>query len=341
MNAIVNTAPGTLEWRDVPTPQPGPGQVRIRTLACGICATDLEMIAGWQRTGFPSIPGHEWSGMVEAAGPGVSPELVGRRCVADNVWGDGGEVGFEHPGGYGEYLLTEAANVRMLPDAADPVASALIEPLAVAVRGLRRLRVAEAAPAGDPAVALVFGDGPLGLILVMLLRRAGATVTLVGGRPARLALGSELGAARTVNYHQAGDQGLAAAFGKERFGLVIEASGSAAAMDASMELAERGGRVLVIGDYADARAGFPWNRILHRELELIGSNASAGAWDEAVRLAVTGGLPLRCLATHVLPAERFAEGVEIVRTDREAIKVVLQWPGRQVPAGTAGSSRTC
>lgn len=325
MNAIVNTGPGKLEWSQCPLPEPGPGQVRVRTLACGICATDLEMIAGWARTGFPSIPGHEWSGMVEAVGTEAPQSLIGKRCVADNVWPDGGEVGFEHAGGYGECFVTEAANVRTLPDSADPVTAALIEPLAVAIRGLRRLRVSLEAVPRSASNALIFGDGPLGLILVMLLRRAGVEVTLVGGRPTRLAVAGELGAAKLINYHQIGNHGLVSAFGGECFSLVIEASGSAAAMDASPELAERGGRILVIGDYAQACSGFPWNLILHRELELIGSNASAGAWDEAAKLAAEGGLPLRRLVTTVLPAERFAEGMEIARTNREAIKVVLQW----------------
>jgi len=325
MKAIVNTAPGRLEWRECPLPQPGSGYVRIRTLACGICATDLQMVAGWARTGFPSIPGHEWSGVVDAVGLDVPSALLGRPCVADNVWTAGGEVGFEHPGGYGEYFVTEAQGVRTLPDSVDPVSAALIEPLAVAVRGLRRLRVPISTPAEAASAALVFGDGPLGLILAMLLRRAGGAVTLVGGRPARLAVAAELGATRTVNYHQVGGQGLPGAFGAERFGLIIEASGSAAALDASLELAEAGGRVLVIGDYGESSAAFPWNRILHRELELIGSNASAGAWDEAVRLASEGDLPLRRLVTQVLPAERFDEGLRIVRSDRTAIKVVLRW----------------
>src|SRR5512133_2714339 len=96
MKAIVNTAPGRLELCQWPAPQPQAGQVRIRTAACGICATDLQMIAGWKRTGFPSIPGHEWSGVVDAAGPDVDPAILGRACVADNVLSDGGEVGFEH-----------------------------------------------------------------------------------------------------------------------------------------------------------------------------------------------------------------------------------------------------
>ena len=102
MKAIVNTGPGALELRELPDAAAGPGQVRIRTAACGICATDLEMIAGWERTGFPAIPGHEWSGMVDAVGAGRRRRLVGRPCVAENVLADGGEVGFEHPGGYGE-----------------------------------------------------------------------------------------------------------------------------------------------------------------------------------------------------------------------------------------------
>ena len=68
MKAIVNTAPGQLEFQELPLPEPGAGQVRIRTGACAICATDLVMIAGWDRTGFPAIPGHEWAGTVDAAG---------------------------------------------------------------------------------------------------------------------------------------------------------------------------------------------------------------------------------------------------------------------------------
>src|ERR1039458_955422 len=101
MNAIVNTGPGCLEWKVWPTPEPGPGQLRVRTAACGICATDLEMVAGWTRTGFPSIPGHEWAGVVDTVGRGVDGALAGKPCVAENVLTDGGEVGFEHPGGYG------------------------------------------------------------------------------------------------------------------------------------------------------------------------------------------------------------------------------------------------
>ena len=323
MKAIVNTAAEILEWQERPMPLPGPGQVRIRTAACGICATDLQMIAGWERTGFPAIPGHEWSGVVDAVGPTVAAALAGKACVAENVLAGGSEVGFEHPGGYAQYFVTEAAKLHVLPASFALDTAALIEPLAVCVHAWRRLQ------ARDPGRALVIGDGPIGLLMLMLMRHAGVKeVSVVGGRTARLALARELGAARVCNYHDAA-AGLADAIVETcggAFPVVIEASGSAAAMEAALHLAAPGGKVLVIGDYADACARFRWNHLLHRELELIGSNASAGAWPDAVRLATAGTLALERLITQRFPASQFAAAVELVRTSREAVKVLLQWP---------------
>lgn len=322
MQAIVNTGPGQVEWRTLPLPEPGPGQVRIRTLACGVCATDLEMIAGWSRTGFPAIPGHEWCGKVEALGPDVDLGLSGLRCVAENVLVDGGEVGFEHNGGYGEAFVTEAANLHPLPADYNPAAATLIEPLAVCVRGWQRMGLK------DTTAALVLGDGPIGLLMLLLLERAGIKRRcLVGGQQQRLTLAEESAGAETLNYHEV-DCDLAVAIG-DTFGCefpnVIEASGSPSAMAAAMQVAACGGRVLVLSDYGENCANFPWNRILHRELELIGSNASAGAWDEAVRLAVEDQLPLHSLVTTRLPVEQYTRALTLARTARDQVKIVMEW----------------
>lgn len=322
MNAIVNTGPGRLEWLELPRPDPGLGQVRIKTRACGICATDLEMIKGWPRTSFPAIPGHEWSGSVDAVGPGVAPDLAGHPCVADNILADGGEVGFEHPGGYAEYFITEAKNLQFLPGDFSPATATLIEPLAVCLRALGRMRP------GDRSSALVIGDGPIGLIILILLAGEGVgNLVMLGGRPGRLNLGREFGAHRVINYHELkGD--LAEAVGntvEHPFANVIEASGSAAALSAGIKLAAAGGKVLVVGDYKDSRADFQWNTVLHKELEIIGSSTGAGAWAEAVRVAQTSRALLDKLITHQLPAARFKEAVEIADSCREAIKVVMRW----------------
>ena len=283
------------------------------------------MIAGWERTGFPSIPGHEWSGVVEAVGEGVDAGLVGKKCVAENVLSDGGEEGFERPGGYGQFLITEASKVQVLPADFPPAEAALIEPLAVSVRGMRRLRLE-----GEKA-ALIFGDGPIGLILVMLLRRAGVEeIDLAGGRPARLALSRDLGASNVLNYHEVRGELAGAVRGcfGHRFLIVVEASGSAKALEAALDVAELGAKILILGDYGRAKADFLWNRLLHGELVLIGSNASAEAWPEAVRLACEERLPLSRLITHRLAAERFEEAIDLARSCREAIKVVLEWTYR-------------
>lgn len=324
MKAIVNTGPGQLQWLDLPRPEPGDGQVRVRTAAVGICATDLEMIRGWQRTGFPATPGHEWSGHVDAVGAGVDPCLLGQPCVADNVLADGGEVGFEHPGGYGQFFLTEAANIRTLPAGFPLTLAVLIEPLAVVVRGLKRLQIG----GGAAGPVLVIGDGPIGLLSVMVLKQRGiGPITILGGRPGRLAVARRLGAQQTLSYRELGaDLSQAMQRRPGRFLTIIEASGKSAGMHAGLAVAERGARVLVLGDYAEALADFPWNDLLHRELALIGSNASAGAWDEAVDLAANGALPLGDMVSQRFPAERFEEGMTLVsgRTDG-VIKVVLEW----------------
>lgn len=323
MKAIVNFGPGQLEMRELPLPKPGPGQVRIKTAACGVCVTDLLMIAGWQRTGFPAIPGHEWSGRVDAAGAGVPTDLVGRRCVAENVLADGGEVGFEHSGGYAGYFLTEAANVFPLPESMPAAEAALIEPLAVCVRGMRRMRLE------DTRSAVVFGDGPIGLLFLTLLVRAGVQrIVLAGGRANRLALARELGAHATVDYHAVGND-LTAAVAQAVGGKpanILETSGSDKAFETAFTVAGQGAKLLVLGDYGPGRADFPWNTLLHHELELIGSNASAGAWPEAVQLASQGELPLARLVSHRLPAARFAEAVSLVKGRADGVvKVVMEW----------------
>jgi len=321
MKALVNTGPGQLELLDLEAPPLHQNQVLVRTGACAICATDLQMIAGWDRTGFPAVPGHEWSGTIVAGGAKVSPDWVGCHCVAENVLSDGGEVGFEHSGGYGEYLVTEADKVHLIPAAYPLRAAALIEPLAVSVRAVRRLRSRSDA-------AIVLGDGAIGLLILALLRRAGvAQVTVVGGRSGRLAVAREWGAASVCDYHGAGEDLSAWLLERSaRYPLVVEASGSPSALSAALAVAARGARVLVVGDYGEAEAHFRWNHLLHQELALIGSCASAGAWPEAVELAVSGAIPLERLVSHALPLENHAQAFALAKSHRQdVIKVVLLW----------------
>ena len=166
MKAIVNTGANQVEWLDLPMPEPKAGQVRIRTGACGVGLTNLEMIGGWGRTPIPMTPGHEWAGFVDSVGPGGDQTLVGKKCVAENVLSDGLET-MHYPGGYGQYFLTEAKNVHPLPADFSLTHAAMIEPLAVCVHRWNRMR------ATDLRSALVIGAGPIGLIMVLVLKAKG------------------------------------------------------------------------------------------------------------------------------------------------------------------------
>ena len=95
-------------------------------------------------------------------------------------------------------------------------------------------------------------------------------------------------------------------------------------MHTALAVAAREGKVLVIGDYAAARADFPWIRLVHQEVEIIGSNASAGAWPDAVALAVGRKVPLEALISQRLPASAGVAAVELVRSSRDLNKVVLE-----------------
>jgi L-iditol 2-dehydrogenase len=319
MKAIVNTGPGRVEWKELPKPEPGSGEVRIKTAFCGICATDLEMIKGWKRTGYPAIPGHEWSGVVDKAGTGVKDCPPGSLCVADNILSDGGEVGFEHAGGYSEYFLTEAKNVRHLPADFSLKAATLIEPLAVCVRGMKRLRLYDSRP------VLIIGDGPIGLLFTALLKAENVReIVCAGGRPARLELARSLGATRILNYHE-NTIGVIASPGKRAFPAVVEASGSVSGMKTALSCAAKGGKILALGDYGAHKADFTWNTLLHNELELIGSNTGAGAWDVAIHLAVSGRVDVGRLISACFPASEFMAALNMAQESREAVKVVIEW----------------
>ena len=225
MKAITNTGPRKLEWLDWPIPQPKRGQARIRTGACGICATDLHMIDGWTRTSYPSIPGHEWAGTVDAVGADVDEILIGQHCVGENVLSTGGEVGFEYPGGYGEYFITEAKNLYPIPDDMSIASATLMEPLAVSASRVKKLHL------NGMDSALILGDGPIGLLVLLLMRHAGMKdIFLVGGREPHLSISREVGARQTLNYHNLeGDLGTAIVHAVgQTFPIVVEASGSSA-----------------------------------------------------------------------------------------------------------------
>ena len=340
MKAIRTQRPGVVALEELPMPEPQEGEVRIRTAYCGICATDLVMIAGWERTPCPATPGHEWSGIVDGAGAGVNPDIVGRRCVGENVVPCGDcaacrqgrceactrsrEVGFELPGGYAEYFITRAANLRFLSDSVPLSTATLTEPLAVVTRGITRLH--NDVPAGP---TLIMGDGPIGLLMALALHEAGIKeIALVGGRAHKLALAKAFGIARTWSYkmQKAELPDLLRTTAPEGFGLGVEASGSPDALGLLLDVTANDAEVLVLGDYGNSIGQLPLANMVTLEMRLVGSNSGAGAWDAAVEFFERHHETMARMITHQFAAEDFDAALDSVKHRRdECIKAVLRW----------------
>ncbi|HUO48033.1 MAG TPA: alcohol dehydrogenase catalytic domain-containing protein [Acidimicrobiales bacterium] len=278
MRAAVLTGPGgRLETAVVDDPAPGPGQVVARVTACGICGSDLHIAAAYGMPG--SILGHEIAGVVETVGaevdgrwkPGTAVTARPFTSCGACDWCVGGRpdhctafslLGFTSPGGFAERVVLSAAELFVLPASVTGPEQALIEPLAVALHGLRRAGV----QSGEPVAVL--GAGPIGLATTAWARALGVGPVVVSEpAPARRILASALGAAATVD---PGTGDLAGACGDALGGpprVVMECSGKPGMIEAAMQLAAVDGRVGVVGACMVPDTIFPFTG-LHKELDV-------------------------------------------------------------------------
>jgi 2-desacetyl-2-hydroxyethyl bacteriochlorophyllide A dehydrogenase len=335
MRAVVVSGPHRMALARCARPVPRTDQVLVRVRYSACCATDFDLIDGTMpdQARYPIVLGHEWSGEVVEA-PAEFAHLVGQPVVADNLVTCGtcpacvggrpnlcrrmDELGFSLDGSHADYLVTLARSVRVLPAGVSLKAGALAEPLGVALYGTKRARVG----LGD--CVLVLGAGPIGLLALQTCLAAGArTVWQADLRAERLALAARLGAAGTLDLSR---QDLGAAL--TRAGLVpdvvMECSGSPRAFAAAIKAVRPGGRVGVVGYYADELAEIRPSDIMMRDLEIIGAVCPTGAWDTAVGLLAAGRVNTEALVSHVLPLERFDEAYALARGDPGVIKVVLE-----------------
>lgn len=212
--APLSTKP--LSWREVQTASPGPGQLRIKVAACGVCRSNLHMIEGdWMAGGLPAIspivPGHEVTGIVEAIGEQVAGFEIGDRVGVQPLWWTCETceyctsnreqlclqriiTGEMVDGGYAEYMISTAAHTYRVPPELDLVEAApLFCPGITAYGAISQLRL------GPGSRLAVFGLGGVGHMAVQFARLAGAEVTAVARSQDHLEVARELGAAHIVD----------------------------------------------------------------------------------------------------------------------------------------------
>jgi threonine dehydrogenase-like Zn-dependent dehydrogenase len=322
LRAIVVERPGSFRVDTVPDPVPRPAEVVVRVDCCGICGTDLHILAGeFPPTPYPITPGHEFAGEVVARGTDVArgdarlPDLPEGTRVAvdpslfcgwcrmcrsgrDNLCENWAAIGDTVNGAFAEYVAVPAVNAYRLPRGIDGQRGAMAEPLACAVHGLRRLGPV----VGDAVV--VIGAGTMGLLLLQLLLHAGAGhVAVVDRVSSRLDVARKLGAAQAVT--DAGELGAA------RFTVAVDATGAPAAIEAAVGLLERGGRMLVFGvSAAGATIAVSPFRVYNDELTILGSMAILRSFGDAVSLLAAGAVDPGPLLAEPLPLERFGEAVQ-------------------------------
>ncbi|MFB7541716.1 zinc-binding dehydrogenase [Streptomyces zaomyceticus] len=319
--AVLVERPGAhrLVGREVPAP--GPGEVRVRVAAAGICMSDRELYEGRRAPGYvryPVVPGHEWSGTVDAVGAGTDPALLGRACVAEGFRACGrcercrhgetslctagyAETGFTEPGAFADHLLVPARLVHPLPDGVDLRAAALLEPAAVVAAAVRAGR-----PRPGERIAVV-GAGTLGLLAVQWLKASSpAELAVVDPRAGRAAQALTFGANRALAPADAdGETGA--------FDLVVETAGAPTTAASSCLLARRGGRVVLTGMFSAGATGIDPVHLSVSQLEIHSVfGASSAAWADAVRAFSLGLLDPGPLVTHEFPLERFDEALALV-----------------------------
>ncbi|MFI5801671.1 zinc-binding dehydrogenase [Streptomyces sp. NPDC051561] len=333
--SLVIDAPGRHRLIEREPAGPGPGEVLVRVAAAGICMSDREVYDGRRDAGFvryPVVPGHEWSGTVEAVGAGVDPGLVGRRTVAEGFRAcgtcarcrcgetslcEGGyaETGFTEPGAFADHLTVPARLLHLLDNDANLAAAALLEPAAVIAAAVRTGR-----PRPGERVAVV-GAGTLGLLAVQLLAASSpAGLTVIDPRAARGAQAKLFGAVDALTPEAAKD-----AYGS--FDLVLETAGAPSTAASSCLLARRGGRVVLTGMFTPGAVGIDPVHLSLSQLEIRSVfGAPSSAWSDAVRAFGLGLLDPAPLITHELPLERFAEAIALVGGGDPGVGKVLLRP---------------
>jgi 2-desacetyl-2-hydroxyethyl bacteriochlorophyllide A dehydrogenase len=295
-NAVVVQKPNhaVLEEIQIPTIKPGDALIRVAHVA--ICATDLEIFngsLGYYKNGmadYPIVPGHEFSGNIAALGQNVTglnehdPVVVEciqscgtcEECQSGNFIGCGErtELGvLRRNGAYAGYVVTPAKFVHKLPADMDLRAATLCEPLAVVLKGLRRVNLSPVAGDGKPKRCAVLGSGPLGHMCAMVLAHQGHDVTAFDRNPKRRALleGTGIKAADDLSE-------------LHRFNVIVEITGDPEVLDRALHESPANAILLLLGLPYGERP-FSFEAVAAYDKTVTGSvGSTAEDFEEAIKL---------------------------------------------------------
>lgn len=351
MRAAVLHDVGELRVEERPIPQPGPGEVLIRVAVCGVCGSDAtEFGRGLVLAQPPVTLGHEFAGVVEALGDGVTAPPVGATVVSGagiscgeckpcrqgrtNLCRSYSTIGFHHDGGLAGYVVSPASITLDVTDTGLSLDTlGLTQPMAIAVHAVRRSGLA----AGQDAV--IVGVGGIGAFITVAAAATGARVLVVDLNDDRLELATRLGASETL---KAGTDPLAQRL--DELGMDVdvffEVSGSGPGLKSVLEAARPGATIVPVG-IQRGEPELPLGRWTLNEYTILGTVAHVFATDfpEAVRLLGTRS-DWSDIAGEVIPLDRLAEdALQPLLEGRSAqIKTLIDpWATETRPAAHSGA----
>ncbi|GAB4041315.1 zinc-dependent alcohol dehydrogenase [Spirosoma gilvum] len=256
MLAGVLTAPRSIDLQQRPIPEPGPGEVRIKMKAVGICGSDVSLFQGHRPDlAFPLVLGHEGIGYIDKLGEGVNSHQHGDRVViepnypcgqCDYCWQGRGNIcpnkriiGVLEAGCFAEYAVVPAQFAWQVPEQISDDDAVVIEPTAVALHTLF------SSPARSGDTIAVVGLGAIGLLVTHLAQQMGYTVLAYDRVPEKVALAVTFGAIG-IPPESATDQ-IASIWKEAKVHTVFECAGAAPAFTMAVEAAPRGANVVVAG----------------------------------------------------------------------------------------------
>lgn len=337
MKASYFLGKGSFEVRQAPELHPGPGEVVIKNMVCGVCGTDVHIFHGEPGSADvnpPVVLGHEYSGEVVEVGEGVTALKPGDHVTVDPniycgecVYCRNGKkqlcetmqaVGVTRDGGFGEYSLVPAAQAFKLGDSVPYEAGAMAEPVACCLHGIDLAGI----KAGDRVC--IVGGGAIGLIMLQLAKLSGAS-SLVLSEPneKRRQVALSLGADAAID-PTAPDAGSAyeAALG-DGADVVIECVGNNAAVKSAFQLAKKGATIVLFSvPKVDATFDLPLFDVYKKELTIKGSFVNPDTHERAVRLINSGKLDFTSIITHRFNLDQLPEAIAM-QMSSESIKVVV------------------
>ena len=339
MKAWVVHGVNDIRYEETAKPQPAPGEVLVKVSACGICGSNIPRIYDTGAHRHPLIPGHEFSGRVEASGEGVGAGWQGKRvgifplipckecaqCRKQRyeMCSHYDYLGSRRDGGFAEYVCVPEWNLMELPEGVSDAVAAMLEPMAVAVHAMRI-----GAPVKGEKIA-VCGLGTIGLLLTMFLKGQGLSdILVIGNKEFQRQQAMKLGIA-AEDYCDSRQTEVRDWIRERTDGagvdLYFECVGRNETAALGLDVAAAGGRVVFMGnphsDMAFTRDTY-W-KILRKQLTVLGTwnstykKSEDDDWHFVLRCLEAGQVAPEALITHRLRLAELEQGLRIMRDKTE------------------------